>query len=140
MKGKYLRTKLIIWNKGIGLCLTSQCFKVSLLFLNRDEDFHKENSMELLKYIFQFKPESCLSEVVKLLMMNGVFAVSSASVERSFSCLKRVKTYLRTTMGQNRLSCLCRISIHKDFLKSMEDSNQLHENLWQDPCGAQSKS
>ena len=53
--------------------------------------------------------------------------MSSASVERSSSCLKRVKTYLRTTMGQNRLSCLCRISIHKNILKSMEDANQLHE-------------
>ena len=96
-----------------------------LIFLYRDEDFHKENSMELLKYIFQFNLQSCLSEVVKLLIMNGVLLC--ASVERSFSCLKRVKTYLRTTMGQDRLSCLCRISIHKDILKSMEDANQLHE-------------
>ena len=96
-------------------------------FLYRDEDIHKENSMEFLKYIFQFNLQSCLLEVVKLLIMNGVFAVSSASVERSFSCLKRVKTYLRTTMRRNRLRCLCRISIHKDILKSMEDANQLHE-------------
>ena len=85
----------------MGLFLTCQCFKVSLFFYYRDEDFHTENSMKLLKYIFQFNLQTCLSEVVKLLIMNGVFAVLSASVERSFSCLKRLKTYLRTTMGQN---------------------------------------
>ena len=66
-----------------------------LYVLYRDKDFHKENSMELLKYIFQFNLQSCLPEVVKLLKMNGVFAVSSASVERSFSCLKRVKPTLK---------------------------------------------
>ena len=52
-----------------------------LYVLYRDKDFHKENSMELLKYIFHFNLQSCLPEVVKLLKMNGVFVVSSASVE-----------------------------------------------------------
>ena len=59
--------------------------------------------------------------------MNG--AVASASVERSFSCLKRVKGYLRNRMGQGRLSSLCRISIHKDIIKLKEDANVLHDEV-----------
>ena len=40
-------------------------------------------------------------------------------------------------MGQNRLSCLSRISIHKDILKSMEDANQLHELVLEKFVGTQ---
>lgn len=40
--------------------------------------------------------------------------VSSASAERSFSSLKRLKTYLRSTMGADRLTSLALMHIHKD--------------------------
>ena len=100
-----------------------------LTFIYNDKDFHKETSNEVLKYIFQFNLQSSLPEAVKLLKMNGVLAVSSASVERSFSCLKRVKGYLRNRMGQSRLSSLCRISIHKDIIKLKEDANVLHDQV-----------
>lgn len=100
-----------------------------LSFLYRDKDFHKETSDELLKYIFKFNLQSSIPEAVKLLKMNGVLSIASASVERSFSCLKRVKGYLRNTMGQGRLSSLCRISIHKDIIKLKEDANVLHEEV-----------
>jgi hypothetical protein len=30
-------------------------------------------------------------------------------------------------MGQERLGSLCRISIHKDILKELEDKKQLHD-------------
>jgi hypothetical protein len=39
--------------------------------------------------------------------------VSSAGAERSFSAMKRVKTYLRSTMSHCRLSNLCIISIER---------------------------
>ena len=108
--------------------LTSQCLRVNfLLFINKD--FHKESSNEVLKHMFKFSLQSSLAEVVKLFKMNGVLAVASASVERSFSCLKRVKTYLRNRMGQGRLSSLCRISIHKDIVKLEENSNVLHDEV-----------
>ncbi|CAB4035785.1 zinc finger MYM-type 1-like, partial [Paramuricea clavata] len=100
-----------------------------LSFIYRDKDFHKETSDELLKYIFKFNLQSSTPEAVKLLKMNGVLSIASASVERSFSCLKRVKGYLRNTMGQGRLSSLCRISIHKDIVKLKEDDNVLHEEV-----------
>ena len=40
--------------------------------------------MEVLQYIFEFNIQSSLPEVVKLLKMNGVFSLISASAERSF--------------------------------------------------------
>lgn len=47
---------------------------------------------------------SLLSEILKLFLTKPT---NTASCERSFSCLlRRLKTYLRTTMGQKRLSNL----------------------------------
>ena len=40
--------------------------------------------------------------------------VASAECERSFSTLTRLKTYLRATMEQFRLSSLALISIHQE--------------------------
>ena len=54
-----------------------------------------------------------MPEAVKILKLNSVISIPSASLEGSFSCLKRVKTYLRNKIGQKRLGCLCRISLHK---------------------------
>jgi hypothetical protein len=53
-----------------------------LCFIYRDKDVHKDSCRELLKYIFQFHLQSSIPEVVKLLKMNGVLSVTSASVER----------------------------------------------------------
>ena len=35
--------------------------------------------------------------------------------ERSFSALRRVKTYLRSTMRQDRLNHLMTLHVHKEF-------------------------
>ena len=43
--------------------------------------------MEILQYIFALNTQFSLPEVVKLLKMNSVFSLTSASAERSFSCL-----------------------------------------------------
>ena len=50
--------------------------------------------------------------------------VSSANAERSFSTLKRVKTYLRSTMAEQRLNNLCIMSIERELSSSLlEDIN-----------------
>ena len=44
--------------------------------------------------------------------------MTSVEAERTFSTLKRIKTYLRNTMGQSRLNSLSVISIGRDLLKN----------------------
>ena len=102
-----------------------------LLFVYNDSDFVKETPLELLDYIYFINVQDCISEFVKLLKLNAVMAVSSASAERSFSCLGRVKSYLRGTMRDERLGSLCRISIHKDILQEMENKKELHPSILQ---------
>ena len=54
------------------------------------------------------------SEVVKLVVLIFVAPATNATSQRSFSALRRVKTYLCTTMTQPRLNHLMLLHIHKE--------------------------
>ena len=54
--------------------------------------------------------------IYKLFYIYAVIPVTSATAERSFSVLKREKTWLRTTMKNKRLSVLSVIEMHKDIV------------------------
>jgi len=99
-KNKAPSTKLNKLMTSYGPLVTFPDLESQLLFIYKDRDFQKENAVELLGYIYKFNLQECLPEVVKLVKLNGVIAISSASVEQSFSCLCRVKTYLHGNMGQ----------------------------------------
>ena len=55
--------------------------------------------------------------IVRLIL---VVPSTNASSERSFSTMKRLKTYLRSTMGQSRLNHLMVLNIYKEILDSMD--------------------
>ena len=68
-----------------------------------------------------------LTEVVKLTKLILVTLATNAVSERSFSTLRRLKTYLRTTMNQDRLNHLMTLHIHKqqcDDLSLIEVANE----------------
>jgi len=47
--------------------------------------------------------------------------VSTATAERAFSELKLIKTYLRSTMGEERLNALTQLYGHKDIKLEIND-------------------
>ena len=47
--------------------------------------------------------------------------VTTASSERSFSTLRRLKTYLRNTTSEDRLNGLALLHIHRDIRFTVED-------------------
>ena len=59
------------------------------------------------------------AETIKLTSLLTVVPATSATAERSFSCLKRVKTWLRTTMSQPRLNSCAILHAHRDVLPQM---------------------
>jgi hypothetical protein len=61
---------------------------------------------------------TALIQVTKLCKLVLTISATSASAKRSFSALKRIKTYLRINQTQNRLSNLSLLSIKKDVLMS----------------------
>jgi len=52
--------------------------------------------------------------------------VSSATAERTFSCLKRLKTWLCSTMSQDRLSALAVLNIESDYISSIDIENVIN--------------
>ena len=64
-------------------------------------------------------PMKCaFPDLLKFIQLVLTIPVSSAQAERTFSCLKRVKTYLRSTMLQQRLNNLCMLSIERELADS----------------------
>jgi len=49
-----------------------------------------------------------------LLTISGTLPVSTATSERSFSTMRRLKTYLRSSIGNERMTGLALLSIRKD--------------------------
>ncbi|CAI6371653.1 unnamed protein product [Macrosiphum euphorbiae] len=88
--------------------LKNQCLIGKSLFLDNLtlSDLHQQIS----NYVETF------GHVKKIIELVMAIPVSSASAERSFSTMRRVKTYLRSTMKSSRLSSLTLLSI--DFENS----------------------
>ena len=60
-----------------------------------------------------------LDQVVNLMQLILVMPATNSTSERSFSALRRVKTYLRSTMGQQRLNDLLTLHVHKEISDSL---------------------
>ena len=61
-----------------------------------------------------------LSQVKVLVKLLMVLPATNAISERSFSSLRRIKTYLRSTMSETRLNSLMTLHIYKEFLDDIE--------------------
>jgi hypothetical protein len=59
---------------------------------------------------------SMFPQVERLLRLCLISPASSSSAERSFSALRRVKTWLRSTMTQSRLNHVMVCHVHRDLL------------------------
>ncbi|KAK5860409.1 hypothetical protein PBY51_021888 [Eleginops maclovinus] len=60
------------------------------------------------------------SEVEKVIQLCLALPISVASSERSFSTLRRLKTWLRSTMTQKRLTHLSLMNVHKDIMDDVD--------------------
>ena len=95
----------------------------------------KEFSMfDLIKFFQKlgYSRKIALSEVIKVAKVLLVIPATNAIVsERSFSAMKRVKTFLRSTTSDNRLNHLMLLHVHKekvDNLNIIDVANEFVEN------------
>ena len=61
-------------------------------------------------------------QLMECLRIAMTFGITSAAAERSFSSLKRVKTYLRSAMTQDRLNNLALLYIERELSNSLWES------------------
>ena len=88
------------------------------------DEFSEKSVQGIASYMKLNDLHTVYNEVYKLATLILTFPSTTASVERSFSALKRIKTYLQATQGQIRLSNLALLSIEKEILVSLRRTNE----------------
>ena len=77
---------------------------------------------------FRFCDANAFPNIYRLLLIACTLPITSAEAERSFSLMRRLKTYARSTMSEERLSDLAVIAIYVTcsvkFIQ--EDSSRVH--------------
>ncbi len=76
----------------------------------------KTSFFDLLEYFSNLSQgqSALMDQVCKLMQLVLVMPATNATSERSFSALRRVKSYLRATMLQERLNYLMLLHVHKE--------------------------
>lgn len=106
--------------------------KVDLIGLYSSQTVRNEcNSPgQLLNFLAQRDLIQTVPEATTLLQLVLTVPATTASVERSFSPLKRIKTYSRNRIDQGRLSSLAVISIEMErLLKLKQDKEDLYKKV-----------
>ena len=98
----------------LDIALLSNQLEIARVFLNQRNIETVEDCLNALGENHAEFPEA-----IKLFKIALTVPVASASAERSFSVLKRIKNYLRSTIGQQRLNDLSILAIEQDLAKSL---------------------
>ena len=82
-------------------------------------DIHEYSKLvDLLKLILENNPGDVLSEITKLIKILLTTLKTTSEPERCFSTLKRIKTFVRSTMNSEKLNALAVLSMEKSFFSS----------------------
>ena len=87
--------------------------EAAALFLQKEV----KSLCEVINHLLPVK--EAFIHLLKVLPITLTLGVSTGSCERSFSCLKRLKTHLRATIGQERLNSLALLAIERDLASKL---------------------
>ncbi|KAM3704566.1 hypothetical protein ACJW31_03G015100 [Castanea mollissima] len=100
-------------------CLNIECSLTHETYSDIDGlDLYSE--LKILREVLQTNENSPINVLNYIKRILLTISVTVASAERSFSKLKLIKSYLRSTMSQERLSGLAILSIEKEMLAELE--------------------
>ena len=100
----------------------SDCDAIKLQLSFFKSQFQPKGIKDCQKLFQTMKPEvrRMFPLVEKLLKLILISPASSCSAERSFSALRRLKTYLRSSMSQKRLNHVMMCHIHQERLAELD--------------------
>lgn len=97
--------------------------ELSLIYEN-PEFKHCCGALALYQVLMGYNLQETFSETVALLKIVITTPMTTAEAERCFSTLKRIKTFLRNSMGQERLNALGMLSMERELVLGMHDFNE----------------
>ena len=90
-----------------------------MLDVCESKHFVVESTEDLVRFFSSNKHvDELIPEVVKLIKIALTIPVSTCTAERSFSALRKLKTYLRNTMTQGKLNDNAIMHVHKEEVKN----------------------
>ena len=75
---------------------------------------------DFAKWLSGSENRGCLTEVEKLVKLILTLPATNATSERSFSALRRLKTYLRSSMDQKRLNAIMLLNSYKEQTDTLD--------------------
>lgn len=98
--------------------------KTDLSLVYENEEFKAcSGALALFQVFMENNLQDTFSETVSLLKILITTPTTTAESERCFSTLKRIKTFLRNTMAQDRLNALAMLSMEKNLIQNIPDLN-----------------
>jgi len=91
------------------------------------DNFKSATPLELLKFIHKYSLKDVYSNIEIALRIFLTIPVTTATCERSFSKLKIIKNYLRSTMSQDRLTNMGIISIERELASKINFEDIIDE-------------
>lgn len=100
--------------------LNRENLKVQLAMFRSKNTFKSSAEVANIMRGMAVEVRGLFDQVETLVRLLLVIPVSSAEAERSFSALRRLKTWLRTTMSQVRLNNAAVCHVHQDTLDNID--------------------
>ncbi|XP_039648866.1 zinc finger MYM-type protein 1-like [Perca fluviatilis] len=105
--------------------LSGSKLKTELSLIYSKEEFKAcRGAVDLFQLFMENNLEEVFSETVTLLKVVITTPMTTAEAERCFSTSKRIKTFLRNPVTQERLNALAMLSMEKRLVTEMTDFNQ----------------
>ena len=96
-------------------------------FKNNSPDAQLGSPRDILDSMHKHDHLKFLPHFAKVVRIFNVIPATSCAAERSFSALRRLKTYIRSTMGQDRLSHLALLSIERAYSNKIDMDKVIDE-------------
>ncbi|CAI6360376.1 unnamed protein product [Macrosiphum euphorbiae] len=104
--------------------------KVELEVLYSDVKYQNLNHInDMLKIFEHFSLKDVLPEAYKLFVLILTIPSTSESAERHFTCLEKIKTYLRNNISESHLSSLAILSIEKSLIQKLKETETFYDNI-----------
>ncbi|GBO00672.1 hypothetical protein AVEN_93671-1 [Araneus ventricosus] len=128
---KKFPTQILDQTTDVYFMLQKDRLKTELGVIYRRSDFRNmTGAISLLQFIIENNLQTTFSQTYKLLLIIVTIPMTTAEAERCCSTLKRVKTFLRSTMSEDRLSALAMLSIEKRMISDIPKFNENVINLF----------
>lgn len=128
-RNKFPDSDVISLEKTYGSFFDIVRLKTELSVMYSSSEFREKSVTDIMQFMHTNKVYMGMPEVYKLIQLVVTIPATTSSAERSFSALRRINTYCRSTQGQERLSSLAILSIEKELLAKIKLQSTFYDQV-----------